>query len=309
MTSERDLALLPRWRGQRGRLEVHYLTATDAATGTGLWLHHEVVAPTTGEPYGHGWIATFPPRAEPICERFGPAPVKPLDDGTIFRTSDAVMSSTTARGRAGAVEWDLRWDGMSPPLWTFPRWVWQRKVLPAAQVVPFPAARLTGTVGNAMYDAAVGVAHIDGHGNAQRWIWLHAPLGGDDVLEIVAATARRPGLRTLPPLALVQLRVARSDWPPDSLAAAPLFRTRIDDHSFRVRGIVGRRRLTVDVALPEQRCVRLGYTDPDGATATCTNTERADARIAVDRFSSSGWRQERWWSLDATAHAEIGTRP
>ena len=36
----------PRWRGQAGRLEVWYLTATDPRTGTGLWLHHEVVAPT-----------------------------------------------------------------------------------------------------------------------------------------------------------------------------------------------------------------------------------------------------------------------
>ena len=41
----------PRWRGQPGRLEVWYLTATDPATGTGLWLHHEVVAPTGGGPW------------------------------------------------------------------------------------------------------------------------------------------------------------------------------------------------------------------------------------------------------------------
>jgi hypothetical protein len=65
-----DLALLPRWRGQRGHLEVHYLTATDGATGTGLWLHHEVVAPTAGEPYVHGWVSTFPPPGEASCERF-----------------------------------------------------------------------------------------------------------------------------------------------------------------------------------------------------------------------------------------------
>jgi len=48
-----------RWDGRPGRLEVWYATATDAASGTGLWVHHEVVAPTGGgHAYGHGWPHT-----------------------------------------------------------------------------------------------------------------------------------------------------------------------------------------------------------------------------------------------------------
>ena len=309
MTSELDLALLPRWRGQRDRLEVHYLTATDAATGSGLWLHHEVVAPTSGEPYGHGWIATFPPDAPPHCERFGPSPVKPLDDGTVFRLPDAVMTATSARGRAGAVEWDLRWEAATRPLWTFPRWAWQRRVLPAAQVVPIPSVRLTGTVGTTSYDGLAGVAHIDGHGSARRWVWLHADLGDGDVLEIVAATARRPGMRRLPMLPLVQLRHGGKDWPRDPLAAAPLLRAAVQGNRFAVKGIVGSRRLRVAASLPAERCVVLGYTDPDGATATCTNSERADVRIELDHLTVRGWAREREWQLTGTGHAEIGTRP
>jgi len=304
-----DLAALPRWRGQRGRLEVHYLTATDTATATGLWLHHEVVAPVDGDPYAHGWIGVFPRDSAASYTRFGPSPAKPLNDGTLFASPDAVMTTTAARGHTGDLQWDLHWSADATPLWTFPRWAWRRHALPAAQVLPIPTTRVTGTVRSEPYDGTGGVAHIDGHGSAQRWVWLHADLGDGDVLEIVAATARRPGLRALPPLPFVQLRVGGRDWPADPLAAAPFLRARIDDHAFRIRGVVGRRRLDVAVTLPPQRSVSIGYVDPDASTATCLNSEAADATVRVDRLTARGWVTQRAWSLDGTAHAEIGTRP
>jgi hypothetical protein len=307
--TELDLAALPRWRGQPHRLEVHYLTATDSATGTGLWLHHEVVAPPDDDAYGHGWIATFPRDGIASYTRFGPSPATPLNDGTLFRSPDALLTTTTACGRAGDVEWDLRWPATTAPLWTFSRWAWRRSVLPAAQVVPIPTTQVSGTVGSKPYDGVGGLAHIDGHGNAQRWVWLHAQLGGEDVLEVVAATARRPGMRALPPLPLLQLRVDGRDWPADPLATAPLFRARIDEDGFRIRGIAGRHRLDVTVTMPSGRWVDVGYTDPDGATATCRNSEAADATVRLDRLTTRGWETERSWALDGTAHAEIGTRP
>ncbi|WP_176480552.1 hypothetical protein [Mycobacterium avium] len=49
--------------------------------------------------------------------------------------------------------------------------------------------------------------------------------------------------------------------------------------------------------LPPERCVSLGYTDPDGGTAVCTNTERADIRVEID---------DRRWSV--LGHAEVGLR-
>lgn len=307
--AEVDLAGRPRWQGQPGRLEVHYLTATDERSGTGLWVHHEVVAPTMGTAYAHGWAAMFPTDATPRCERFGPVPVETRDESTWFRAGDVEMTATGARGSAAGLSWDLSWTTETTPLWTFPRWAWRRQILPAAQVLPTPVTRITGTVDGTSYDGPAGVAHIYGHGNAHRWVWLHADLGAGDVLEVVAATARRPGMRLLPPLPLLQLRVDGVDWPRDSLAAAPLLRARIDDDTFSIRGVVGRRRLRVEVSLPADRSVVLGYTDPDGATATCTNSERATADVRLDRLGRTGWQRERDWRLQGTAHAEIGRRP
>jgi len=304
------LAGLPRWHGQPGRLEVHYLTATEEATGTGVWLHHEIVAPTDGSAaYSHGWFAQFPTDRPASYHRFGPAPAQPVDDEHWYAVPGVEMTAAGAAGAVDDISWDLRWQGDEAPLWTFPRWAWQRQALPAAQVLALPRLTVSGTVAGEPFSGRGGLAHIYGHGNAHRWVWLHADLDDEVVLELVAATARRPGLRLLPPLPLLQLRIGDHDWPRDPLAAAPLLRARLEAHRFTVSGVVGTRRIRVTAELPRDRCVAVGYTDPDGATATCTNTERADVKVSVDDLTARGWRRRHEWHLDGTAHAEIGTRP
>ena len=301
-----------RWDGRPGRLEVWYDTFTDPATGAGFWLHHEVVAPDDpGQPVqAHGWAAAFPPDGPPVWERFGPgAP----GEGPGFEAGGVVSGETARTGEAGEITWDLEVAGGGPPLWTFPAATWRREVLPGAQIVPRPAARYRGTVtvGDHPYrlDGVPGAtARIYGHGNAERWGWLHADLGDGDVLEIVAATPRRPGLDRLPPLPMVRLRLGGRDWP-SSPWSALAFHARLGLPTWTVSGRWGRRRLQVTVTQPADRCVRVGYRDPDGATATCTNTERARARVLVERRTPTAWAVEGEWDLDGKAHAEIGSRP
>ncbi|MDJ0345164.1 hypothetical protein QMK19_31995 [Streptomyces sp. H10-C2] len=48
-------------------------------------------------------------------------------------------------------------------------------------------------------------------------------------------------------------------------------------------------------------------TDPDGSRAVCRNSETADARVLLERWWDSR-RTEADWTLDATAHAEVGGR-
>ena len=313
-------ALAPRWRGQPGRTEVWYATASDPAGAVGLWVHHELVAPVEGEPYAHGWVAVFRGVGAPVLERFGPQTVTgPAHSGEpAMRASveDAVLDPPCMRGRAGRLAWDLAWQQSDEPnpLFTFPAWAWTREVLPAAQVVPVPNAPFAGVVRvdgteHRLSDRARGnVAHIYGHGSAERWAWLHGALGDDDVLEIVSAVSRRPGLDRLPPLAFVQLRMNGRDWPRDPLLSAPLFRSRVGLPTWEVHGTVGRWRLRVEVTIPEERSVRVRYVDPDGSTATCANSEVADAAIVLEHRRTR-WEVERRWSLRAGAHSEVGTRP
>lgn len=318
----------PRWRGEPHRLEVWYATWTDLDTGTGFWFHVENVSPDGGaEPHTLGWFAMFAPEAKPRFERFGPFPLASPDTASLGEawvgeawvdaagdSGVVLVGEGVMRGRAGSISWDLTYEDESPPLYTFPESVWRKQLLPAAQVVPAPAARISGTVTIdeneiTMRRGLGGISRIYGHGNAQRWAWLHADLGGGDVLEIVTASARRPPLRRVAPLASLQLRVDGVDWPRNPLLAAPLFRTRLGLPRWSVSGAIGRSRLRVEVDMPAERCVAVGYRDPDSAAAVCTNTERADVRIGYERYHRGRWATWREWELSGTAHAELGHRP
>ncbi|MFD4230946.1 hypothetical protein [Streptomyces sp. NPDC058545] len=306
----------PRMTGRPGRLEVWYATLTDPRTGTGVWIHHEVVAPRHGDPArAHGWISVFPPDGPPVTERFGVPDSPPPHGEAYFEVPGVRATPQLLEGTAGAITWRLTVTGGGEPLYTFPRWSWQRELLPAAQIVPAPDAIFDGelVVGERRFtlsDAVGGVARIAGHGNAQRWAWLHAGLGGGDVLEVVAAVARRPTMRWLPPLPMLQLRIGGTDWPRDPLLTAPLLRARIGLPAWSVAGGTARRRVRIDVTQDPADCVSLSYTDPDGATATCTNTERATVDVIVERRTGlHRFEVEHRWHLDRTGHAEVGTRP
>jgi hypothetical protein len=305
----------PRWDGVPGRLEVWYATITDPATGTGFWLHHEVVATTRGEVRALGWAAVFPPGEPARVRRFGPEGLAaPGTDERWFDGAGAEVAPGRLAGRAGGLRWALTHDDGGPPLHTFPAYVWDRQLLPSSQVVPYPTSAFTGVVqdGDRVWrlDRAPGaVARIYGHGNAQRWGWLHADLGDGDVLEVVAASGRRPPLRWLPPKVFAQLRVAGRDWPDDPLVATAASSARLGVPRWYARVTTPTHRLRVAVRLPPVASVTLEYRDPDGVPAQCTNSCVADAEIRLERRDGVRWAIERHWSLRGTAHAEFGERP
>ncbi|MET8446091.1 hypothetical protein [Streptomyces sp. NPDC005209] len=315
-----DALLAPRWRGEPGRTEVWYTTVTDPATGGGLWLHHELVAPADGsEPYAHGWAAVFPKDGPVRHARFGPT--RWTADRAGFSMDGVVVRPGHLSGSAedDALRWELTERPLGEPLFTFPRWSWRRPLLPAAQMLPAANASYDGTFTHddttlTLTGAPGASARIYGHGNARRWSWLHADLGGGDVLEIVAAVSMRPGLRRLPPLVFLRLRHGGRTWPRRAerpavgWAGAGRFRAAIGLPTWTVTGRAGLRRIRVEVTQPEERILALDYTDPDGAHAICRNSERADAHVLLERWWFGGWRTEAEWTLDGTAHAEVGSR-
>ncbi|QUR69559.1 hypothetical protein F6B93_03315 [Mycobacterium spongiae] len=307
-------AAAPRWRGASGRLEVWYATLSDPLTRAGLWVHCETVAPAaTGvAPYAHGWATWFPSDGPPRTERFGPEPTQPAAGPTWFETPEARVGPEELSGQAGSLGWDLSWKDSGAPLWTFPRVAWERELLPGAQVVLAPSADFTGTmsVGDDTHRLdgwRGGIAHIYGHGNAKRWGWIHADLGNGDVAEVVTAVSRRPGLRRLAPMAFVRFRIDGTDWPASPLPSLRM-RTTLGLQHWQLEGRIGSRDVLIRVDQPPDKCVSLGYTDPDGATAVCTNTEQADIHIEISRRQRGSRVVERTWSLHGIGHAEVGLR-
>ncbi|WP_421841516.1 hypothetical protein [Mycobacterium sp.] len=303
MDDELRSAAAPRWRGIPGRMEVWYATLSDPATHAGLWLHYEIVAPTTGQaPFGHGWASFFPADCPPFTERFGPTPVQPT--GALWFSGAGVEAAPERfTGQAGTLRWDLRWKDAGPPLWTFPRSAWERELLPGAQVVIAPTAEFRGNLAAFAQRHCVqgwrgAVAHIYGHGNAKRWGWIHADLGGGDILEVVTAVSQRPALRRLPPIAFVRFRLGGRDWPAGPVPSVRMHTT-LGVRHWQLSGRIAGRNVLIRVDQPENKCVSLRYTDPDGATAVCTNTEQADVYVEVG---------DRTWSVLGTGHSEVGLR-
>ncbi|MCV7378608.1 hypothetical protein BST11_01165 [Mycobacterium alsense] len=309
MDDEFRSAAAPRWRGRPGRLEVWYATLSDPRTRAALWIHCETVAPLSGAAYAHGWATWFPPDGRPRTERFGPEPARPAAGAAWFDAAGVRVAREELAGRAGSLSWDLSWKDDDAPLWTFPRAAWERELLPGAQVVVAPTAEFTGSLTRSQADTALrlegwrgGVAHIYGHGNAKRWGWLHADLscGGSDgdVVEAVTAVSHKPGLRRLAPMAFVRFRIDGRDWPTNPLPSLRM-RTTLGVRHWQLEGRIGGRQVLIRVDQPPERCVSLGYTDPDGGKAVCTNTEQADIHIDID---------DRHWSVLGTGHAEVGLR-
>jgi len=284
---------------------------TDPETGTGIWLHHELVVPTDDrEPYAHGWIAVFRDQQAPVLERFGPDPWTEPSTGFVAGHVEHVADRLV--GSAGQVSWELRTTDAGAPLHTFPAWAWNQELLPAAQLVAEPQARYAGIVRIGedelvLLDAVGANARIYGHGNALRWGWLHADLGHGETCEVVTAVSMRPGLNRLAPLAQVQLRLnGEPDLPRDPLLAALRLRTRLHRDGWTVRGRFGARRIEIDVRLPEDQTLDVSYLDPDGRLLICRNSERAQASIKLLRRQRGSWVAERDWLLTTTAHAEAG---
>lgn len=297
-----------RWRGQPGRLEVWYTTLTDPATGTGVWLHHELLAPSDGTPaQAHGWIAVFPATGRPVHRRFGP--VDWPGNSAAFAAGNVEATDSRLSGETGDVSWSLRMTSSGPPLFVFPLWSWQRELLPAAQIVSSPSARYTGSIrygGHelALVDALGAGARIYGHANAERWAWLHADLGNGNLIEVVAAVSGMPGLRRLRPLPLVRLRLDGQDYPRgDTLLAASRLSAEFSTLNWRVHGRIGRNRINIEVHQPVEQTLTVVYRDPNGRQKVCRNSERATADIS---WIASNGKTERRWRIDSTAHAEIG---
>ena len=314
MHGEHRSAAAPRWRGKAGRLEVWYATLSDPLTRAGLWIHCETVSPihSADPPYAHGWVSWFPPDGPPRTERFGPEPAQPATGAAWFEAAGARVGDDHLSGRAGSLAWDLSWTDSAAPLWTFPRATWERELLPAAQVVVAPTADFAGslTIGDIAHRVdgwRGGLAHIYGHGNAERWGWIHADLGGGDVLEVVAAVSGKPGLRRLPPLAFLRFRIDGKDWPASTLPSLRM-RTMLGLPHWRLQGRIGGSEVAIRIEQPAEKCVRLRYTDPDGGTAVCANTEQADIHIEISHREHRARVIDHSWSVLGTGHAEVGLR-
>jgi hypothetical protein len=106
-----------RWRGQPGHYEVYYLTATDRATGTGIWIRYTMIAPLPAAaqpPTCALWFAAMRPDADAggIVARKATFAIDRMRSSAQpfeLRVGDATLGEDRMAGGFDDVAWDLRW--------------------------------------------------------------------------------------------------------------------------------------------------------------------------------------------------------
>jgi hypothetical protein len=313
------------WDGSPGHYEVYYLSATDPATGIGLWIRYTMRAPTAGAADCALWFMAMDRDGLRVGRKasFPIAALGAEPDPFRLRIGESELSDRGMTGGFGDVRWDLRWE---PRLGAYEHVhpiLRRAKVAKTILVLPHPDLALHGTVrfdGRELeLDGARGAqAHLWGSKHASRWAWAHCddfdspdgePREGD-FLDGVSVYVPRLG-REIGPSTPIVGRLLGEDF----LATSPLAVTRTKSEialtSWRFEARAGRRKVIGEVDAPRESLVGVTYHDPDGDLVWCYNSEVASMRAEVwDRTAPgrSGWMLRETLVADGRAHFEYAQR-
>lgn len=311
-----------RWDGRPGHYEVHYLTTTDPASGVGLWIRQTMLAPLRGEATCSTWfMATFP--GAPAVARKETLPIAEMAADTEpfrLRTGASTLTDQGMRGAVHDASWDLTWRPgrghrhVSRPL--------ERSgVAKTVLVLPHGDLAVSGTVRlpdgrELVLDGAHGgQAHLWGSKHSARWTWAHCgdftdaegvPQPGT-FLDGVSVYVPRLG-RELGPSTPVVGWFEGEAFAATSPLAVLRSPSRFDLTSWAFRATAGKRRLEAEVVAPRTSLVGVTYTDPDGESAYCYNSEVASMRVSVLERAGRRWAVRRRLVSDGRAHFEYGQR-
>ncbi|HXY71704.1 MAG TPA: tocopherol cyclase family protein [Actinomycetota bacterium] len=316
--AERDN--LPRWNPRAGGHESWSLTATDTASGEGLWIRMGIAGRRGVEPAGEVVAARFHP-TDPD-RTFGVRSTHPSPDFTLggpdryLRTGASELGPGFARGgAAGAghrLEWDLAFETGEPTYTLLPGTAGRGLLGELAAVVPNVDTAVSGTVtadGEALQvTAARGQqGHVSGRYHAERWVWAHCSGfdDGDTIVEAVTGQIRR-GPFVTPFVTSIGVR-REGRWirlvRPAGLRDFSMGRWRIDltDRRFRITG---------RIEAPSHALVQARLEGPDGVPRYCHHSDIGSCRLALFERRSGGFDQIAMLEAKGTVQAEwVGRTP
>ena len=283
------------WDGGAGHYEVYYLSATDRASGVGLWIRYTMVAPLDGEATCSLWFMAMDPSAG-VVGRKHTRPATALQasaDPFELRIGDAVLTDGGMTGGFDDVSWDLSWDPSVPAAEPVHPLLRRAKIAKTILLLPHPAFALEGTVtfdGRTLEldGARGGQAHLWGSKHATRWAWAHCNdfegLDGEpredawiDGVSVFVPRLRRE----IGPNTPVVGHFAGRDFASTNPLRVTRNESRFGLTSWHFEAIDGDRKLVVDVDAPRESLVGVTYHDPDGDLAYCYNSEIASMNVRV----------------------------
>ena len=316
-----------RWDGGPGHYEVYYVTLTDPASGTGVWVRYTLRAPLGGAGAECAlWLVAMTPDGDRLARRatFPAAALEAREDPFAVSLGGADL---TDRGAAGAIgpgaAWELLWEPrLAPHAFVHPL-VERAGVAQTELVLAHADLAISGTIrlGERVLElsgARGAQAHLWGSRHAARWAWAHCndlrDADGeprpDTFLDAVSVYVERLG-REVGPSTPVVARVRGEDFVATDPVALVRARSRFGLSTWRFEARSGRRRIVGEVDVPRETLAGVTYHDPDGRPAYCYNSEVASMRLSVwDRPARrrSGWALRDTLAGDGRAHFEYGQR-
>lgn len=309
------------WDGTPGHYEVYYLSATDPATGIGLWIRYTMVAP----PHHHAatcslWFMAMDPAGDVHVGRKVSFPIDQLvAEADPFRlmVGDSELSDRGMAGGFEDVSWELRWEPSRPYEHVHPL-LRRARVAKTVLVLPHADLWIDGTVSFGgreltLSGARGGQAHLWGSKHANRWAWVHCnDFAGDTGAFVDAVSVFVPRLgREIGPSTPVVGRFLDEDFIANGPLAVVRAPSRFALTSWAFEAVAGKRRILCEVDAARPSLVGVTYHDPDGDLAYCYNSEAASMRVSV---FDKAWHGRFPWLLRETleapghAHFEYGQR-
>lgn len=316
------------WDGAPGHYEVYYLSATDPASGIGLWIRYTMRAPLPGKGDGECSLWCMAMDADGDL-RIGRKTSFPLDrlvaEADPFRLTigDAVLTDSGMRGAFDDVAWDLSWTPNARGYEHVHPFLRRAKIAKTILTLPHADVVVSGTV--TLGDRTLqidgmrgGQAHLWGSKHATRWTWAHCNdftgLDGDprpgDFLDGVSVFVPRFGREIGPSTPLVA-RLLGEDFSSTSPLKVTRTPSRFGLTSWHFEARDGARRIVGEVDAPRESLVGVTYHDPDGDEAYCYNSEVASMRIVIwdrSRSTKGGWAVADTLQSRGRAHFEYAQR-
>jgi hypothetical protein len=314
-----------RWDGAPGHYEVYYVSATDRASGLGLWIRYTLRAPLQGPTECALWFMAM----DLDGTRVGRKTSHPIDaltaqsDPFHLTLAGADLSN---RGMAGAfddVAWELSWEPLLPAAEHVHPLLRRAGIAKTILVLAHPDLAISGTVRFGGRDLTLdgargGQAHLWGVKHAARWTWAHAndlrALDGEPrpgaYVDGVSVYLPRLG-RELGPSTPVVGRFGGDDFRSTSPLDVARNRSRFGLATWSFEARSAKRKVVGEVEAPRDTLVGVTYHDPDGDLAYCYNSEVASMRLFVwDRVARGryGWILRDTLVADGTTHFEYAQR-
>ena len=298
-----------KWDGSPGHYEVYYLSATDPASGIGLWIRYTMVAPLQGAATCSLWFMAMDPAGDVRLGRKVSFPATQLAaQADPFRLTIA-DSELSDRGMAGGFEdvsWELRWEP-SRPYEHVHRLLQRARIAKTVLVLPHADVSIDGTVSFGgreltLSGARGGQAHLWGSKHANRWAWVHCnDFAGHDGAFVDAVSVFVPRFgREIGPSTPVVGRFLDEDFISNSPLAVVRTPSAFGLTSWRFEAVAGKRRIIGEVDAPRRSLVGVTYNDPDGDLAYCYNSEASSMRVSV---FDKAWHGRFPWLLRETLEA------